>query len=137
VATTIIVKSGKLRYVWVTGIPLAWLLLVTSWAALEKLFSPELRVGFLARAADLSEKIDMGMLSGKALESAPQLIFNANLNAALTIFFLVIIWVMVADTLRVCYKVISGRNYPPSSETAYEARKTGPDLAPIPEPTQL
>jgi len=137
VATTIIVKSGKLRYVWVTGIPLAWLLLVTSWAALEKLFSPELRVGFLARAADLSEKIDSGALSGKALESAPQLIFNAHLNAALTIFFLVITWVMVADTLRVCYKVVSGRNYPPSSETAYEARKTGPDLAPIPEPTQL
>src|SRR6202008_501263 len=46
VATTIIVKGGKARYFWITAAPLAWLVTMTSWAALEKLFSPELRVGF-------------------------------------------------------------------------------------------
>ena len=50
VATTILVKSGKLRYAWITVLPLSWLVTVTSTAAVEKLLSPEPRVGFLAHA---------------------------------------------------------------------------------------
>jgi carbon starvation protein len=49
VATTVLVKSGKMRYAWVTGLPLVWLVTITSTAAWEKLFSTETRVGFLAR----------------------------------------------------------------------------------------
>ena len=54
VATTIIIKSGKARYAWVTALPLVWLVTITTSAAWHKLFSPELRVGFLAHARDLS-----------------------------------------------------------------------------------
>ncbi len=50
VATTILVKSGRARYAWVTVLPLVWLVTVTSSAAWEKLFSPDLRVGFLSHA---------------------------------------------------------------------------------------
>jgi carbon starvation protein len=35
VATGILVKSGKLKYAWVTGLPLAWLVTITSTAAWE------------------------------------------------------------------------------------------------------
>jgi len=137
VATTIIVKSGKTRYALVTAMPLAWLLTVTSAAAWEKLFSDEFRIGFLAKARVLGDQLTAGTLSPEMAEKAPQLIFNANLNAGLTLFFLVVIWIMTVDTARVCYRVVTGRPYPPSSATAFEPTRLGPDLAAIPKPTQL
>jgi carbon starvation protein len=121
VATTILVKTGKARYFWVTGLPLAWLVIITSTAALEKLFSPELRIGFLAHAQDLSAKMANGKLTGKALEQAPQLIFNDYLDAALTGLFLLITWLLVADTLRVIFNILTGRPHPPSTETPHQS----------------
>lgn len=120
IATTILVKSGKLRFVWVTSIPLVWLVVVTSTAAWQKLFSPEVRVGFLAHARDLEAQLLAGTLPPDRAAQAPQLIFNDQLDAALTVIFLVTTWVMVVDTVRVCYRVITGRHYPPSSETPYQ-----------------
>ncbi len=137
VATTIIIKSGRARYAWVTAFPLAWLLTVTSAAAWEKLFSNEFRIGFLAKARILGDQLTAGTLSPEMMEKAPQLIFNANLNAALTFFFLVVIWIMATDTARICYRVLTGRPTLPSSETPFEPTRPSPDLATIPEPTQM
>ncbi|TAN47665.1 MAG: carbon starvation protein A [Methylococcaceae bacterium] len=117
VGTTILVKTGKAHYAWVTGAPLAWLVIVTSSAAWEKLFSPELRIGFLAQAGDLADKLAQGKLDAAKAAGAPQLIFNNYLDAALTAFFLVITWVLVADMLRVCYCALNGKPCPPSSES--------------------
>jgi carbon starvation protein len=119
VATTIIVKSGKLRYAWVTGTPLAWLLVVTTTAAWEKLFSPELRIGFLAHARDLSDKLAGGSLPTDQAARAPQLIFNDYLDAGLTALFLAVSWILAADTLRVCWAVVAKKPHPPSSESAH------------------
>jgi carbon starvation protein len=119
VATTILVKSDRARFAWVTGVPLAWLVIITSTAAWEKLFSPELRVGFLAHAQDLSAKLAAGALPPGQVASTPQLIFNDYLNAALTATFLGITWILLLDTLRVCACVLTGRPHPPSSETAH------------------
>ena len=122
VATTILVKSGKLRYVWITAAPLIWLVIITSSAAWEKLFSDEVRIGFLAAARDLADKVAAGALPPEKLAAAPQLIFNNQLDAALTAFFLITTWVLVLDTLRVCYCVVSGRSHPPLSEAPHVAR---------------
>ncbi|MDD4914380.1 MAG: carbon starvation CstA family protein [Methylococcales bacterium] len=119
VATTILVKTGKLKYVWVTAVPLSWLILVTSCAAWEKLFASDLRIGFLAHAADLSDKLARGLLADEQLSNASRLIFNDYLNAGLTALFLLIIWLLLADTLRVIYCVLSGKNFPQSSETPH------------------
>lgn len=119
VGTTILVKSGKRGYAWVTGAPLAWLVIITSSAAWEKLFSPELRIGFLAHAADLSDKLAAGSLDAAKAASAPQLIFNDYLDATLTAFFLTVTWVLVLDMLRVCYCAVSGKEHPPLSESPH------------------
>jgi carbon starvation protein len=119
VATTILVKSGKLRYVWVTALPLVWLVAITSSAAWEKLFSEEPRVGFLVHAADLAGKLAAGALPQELAAKAPQLIFNDRLNATLTAFFLIITWVMVIDTIRVCANAVRGRIHPPLSESPH------------------
>jgi carbon starvation protein len=46
ICTGIIVKQGKLKYAWVTGLPLVWLAIVTTSAAWEKIFSTEVRISF-------------------------------------------------------------------------------------------
>ena len=102
VATAILVKTGKAKFVWVTATPLAWLLVVTSTAALEKLFSPELRIGFLAHAKDLSGKLAAGGLSPEMAAKAPRLIFNDYLDAGLTLLFVSVSWILVFETVRVC-----------------------------------
>ena len=70
VATTILVKSGKARFAWVTALPLVWLVVVTSSAAWEKLFSPDLRVGFLSHANDLAAQLAAGTLAGAAARAS-------------------------------------------------------------------
>jgi carbon starvation protein len=119
VATTIIIKSGKLRYAWVTGGPLLWLLIVTTTAALQKLFSPELRIGFLAHARDLSAKLAGGLLPPDLAAKAPQLIFNDYLDATLTALFLAVSWILAADTVRVCLAILARKPHPPSSESPH------------------
>ncbi|MCK9606795.1 MAG: carbon starvation protein A [Methylomonas sp.] len=119
VGSTILVKSGKLKYVWVTALPLSWLLIITTSAAWEKLFSTDLRVGFLAHAADLSDKLSNDLLTSELAAKAPHLIFNDYLNAGLTGIFMLITWLLLGDTLRIIYCVVSGRNYPQSSESAH------------------
>ena len=119
VGTTILVKSDKLKYVWVTGLPLTWLIIITSSAAWEKLFSEDLRVGFLAHAGNLSDNLAGGALSADMATKAPHLIFNDYLNAGLTGVFMLITWLLVADMLRIIYCVIAGKPHPQSSESEH------------------
>ncbi len=120
VATTILVKSGKLRYAWITAIPLTWLIIITSSAAWAKLFSSELRIGFLSHAQDLATKLAAGTLPPDIADTAQQLIFNDYLAATLTGFFLITTWILVLDTLRVSYRIITGKPHPPLSEAPHE-----------------
>ena len=123
VATTIIVKSGRAQFVWVTALPLTWLVIVTTSAAWAKLFDPDLRVGFLSHASDLADKLAAGTLQGAAAVQAPQLIFNDRLDAALTFFFLLTTWVLVIETARVCHAALTGKRCLPSSEVPHTPRQ--------------
>jgi len=117
VATAIVLKTPQARYAWITAVPLGWLVVITSCAAWEKLFSAELRIGFLAHARDLGEKLAAGLLPGEMAAQAPRLIFNDYLDAVLTAAFLVVTWVLVLDTLRLAFCIRTGRSYPPSTES--------------------
>ncbi len=120
VATGILVKSGKLKYAWVTGLPLLWLVIVTTTAAYQKVFSTDIRVGFLAAADDMSAKLDSGVLPPEKAAVAPQLIFNQHLDAYLTLFFVVVLWVVIVDMLRLCVRYLTGRRIPKLSEAPHE-----------------
>src|SRR5262249_11842444 len=54
VATTILMKMGKLRWIWVTLLPLAWLVTITMTASWQKIFDASPNLGFLAKARDLT-----------------------------------------------------------------------------------
>jgi carbon starvation protein len=119
VATGILVKSGKLKYAWITALPLTWLVAITTAASYQKVFSEDVRVGFFAAANDLSTKLASGILPADKAAVAPQLIFNQHLDAYLTLFFVVVLWVVVIDMLRVTKRYIQGKPTLPVSETAY------------------
>jgi carbon starvation protein len=126
VATGILVKQGKLRYAWVTSAPLAWLTIVTTTATWEKIVSSDVRIGFLAAADQLAQKFAAGSLSAEQAAVAPQLIFNQRLDAGLALLLTILLWVVIADTIRVSLRVVRGLPVLPSSEaaavTAMEAR---------------
>ncbi|MDO9282457.1 MAG: carbon starvation CstA family protein [Methylotenera sp.] len=120
VGTGILVKSGKLRYAWVTGLPLVWLIAVTTTAAYQKIFSTDVRIGFFAAADDMATKLASGALSAEKAAVAPQLIFNQHLDAYLTMFFVVVLWVVLIDMLRLCARHLSGKPVLKLSETPHE-----------------
>jgi carbon starvation protein len=125
VVTGTIVKQGKARYAWVTAVPLAWLTAVTSVAAWQKIFSSDIRLGFLAAAQDLASKFAAGSLPQKQAAVAPQLIFNQKLDAVLAAFLTLVLWIIVLDTARVCWRVLKGLPVLPSSEAGYVAARAG------------
>src|SRR6058998_371009 len=50
VATTILLKMGKLRWIWITLAPMTWLVIITMTASWQKIFSANPRIGFLSAA---------------------------------------------------------------------------------------
>jgi len=120
VGTGILVKSGKLKFAWVTGLPLLWLIVITSTAAWEKITSSDIRVGFFAAANDMAAKLAAGTLPPEKAAVATQLIFNQHLDAWLTLFFVVVLWVVVLDMLRVVVQSYFKKAVLASSEVAYQ-----------------
>jgi carbon starvation protein len=116
ICTGILVKHGKLRYAWVTGVPLAWLTIVCTTATWQKVVSDDVRIGFLAAADQVAAKLAAGTLPPEQAAVAPQLIFNQRLDAVLAVVLTLILWVVIADTARVCMRVVQGLPVPPSSE---------------------
>ena len=116
VGTGILVKSGKLRFAWVTGAPLAWLALITSTAAYQKIFDSNPKIGFFAQANDLAAKLASGVLPPERAAVAPQLIFNQRLDGWITAFFAVVLWVIIIDMVRVSLRHVRGLPVLPLAE---------------------
>ncbi|MGZ8185525.1 MAG: carbon starvation CstA family protein [Methylobacter sp.] len=123
VGTGILFKSGKSKYALVTGLPLLWLIIITSTAAWEKITSDDTRIGFFAAANDLAVKLAAGALPSERANIAPQLIFNLHLDAGLTLFFVILLWLIVFDMLRMCCYYIVGKTVPPATESPYTASR--------------
>ena len=123
VATGILIKNGKPIYAWVTGLPLAWLALVTTVAAWEKVVSADPKLGFFAAANDMAEKLAAGALPAAKAAVAPQLIFNQRLDGWLTSLFTVILWFVILDMARLCVRRLRGMPVVGPSEAPYQPTK--------------
>jgi len=103
VGTTILINSGKRRYAAITLLPLAWLVTITTTASLQKIFSADPRLGFLAHANKLSAAVASGTLPPgiASASTAAKLVWNDRLDAAITAFFLVcVIVILLASAVR-------------------------------------
>jgi carbon starvation protein len=100
VATTILIKMGRQRYIWVTLVPLAWLITVTMTAGWQKVFSSDPKLGFLSHAATLA---------GSTAPEASRLVFNDRLNAVVALFFMAVVAMLVFTSAREWWLVLSRR----------------------------
>jgi carbon starvation protein len=119
VGTTILIKMGKTRYAWVTLVPMIWLVLATQTASYQKMFHPDPRIGFLAEADRLDGLIQAGNVSQANLASTHRLIFNNQLDAVITGLFAVIVLVIVLDSAKEWWAILSRRKVPTLHEAEY------------------
>ncbi|HVZ64232.1 MAG TPA: carbon starvation CstA family protein [Opitutaceae bacterium] len=117
--TTVLIKMGRTRYLWVTLAPLAWLLAVTMTAGWMKIFSAA-PLGFLALAHAFEAKIAAG---GSAADLAGwrAQVFNNYVDAAVTGAFLVLVAIVVLANARVWWQLLAGRRAPVLQEEPYVA----------------
>jgi carbon starvation protein len=111
VATTIIVKMGRARYIWVTLGPLAWLVSVTFAASWHKVFDPNPLIGLLAHARQLA--------SGPAIAGLQRRIFNDQLDAAVCGLLVLLVSVIVIESALQWISVISGRRQVATQESPF------------------
>src|SRR5687767_4172633 len=97
VGTTLLIKSGKARYAWVTLLPLAWLLAATLTAGWQKVFAGDPRLGFLAHAAAIGEQVAAGTMDASR---GARLIFNDRLDAVVTVTFMVVTILVLLSSAR-------------------------------------
>jgi carbon starvation protein len=118
VVTTILLKNSRARYAWISLAPLAWLLIVTMTAGYQKLFHPQVRIGFLAHASDLSAKLAAGQIPVEKIAETQALIFNDRLDAAITALFMVLVLVILVESAREWFRVLGGQSPVPIAEYA-------------------
>ncbi len=100
VATSALIRQGKGRYVFVTMLPLAWLVAVTMTAGAEKIMSPMANVGFLAHIGVLRVELASPAIAAARAAEIPRLIVNDQIDAAMTAVFMAIVLVILADSAR-------------------------------------
>jgi carbon starvation protein len=121
VGTTILIKSGKARYAWVTVLPLAWVLATTLTAGWQKVFAADPRLGFLSHAASVAQQIADGKMD-PALGA--RLIFNDRLDAVVTAVFMIVTVLVLLSSAREWALILTRRKpakvqESPFVETAY------------------
>jgi len=121
--TTVLIKMGRTRYLWVTLAPLAWLLSVTMSAGWMKIFSADPRLGFLSAARDFAAKIEAGG-TAEQVKQWGQLLFNNQVNAVVTGAFLVLVATVVITCARVWWQLLAGKRAPDLHEEPYVAVTT-------------
>ncbi len=114
VATTALIRHGKARYAFVTLIPLGWLVAVTLTAGVEKIWSAMPNVGFLAHIEVLRAELAAPATGAIRAAEISRLIFNDRVDAAMTLIFIVLVAVIIADSARAWLTALAGARATPA-----------------------
>ncbi|MGB3461389.1 carbon starvation CstA family protein [Rhodanobacter lindaniclasticus] len=118
-ATVVVVKLKRERYVWVPGIPALWLIICTLTAGYQKLVGP---ISFTAAANKYADAMQQGRLlaPAKTTTAMQQIVTNNYVDMALTGLFMALVVVMVLFCLRSLVKAWR-TNHPTAHEEPYVA----------------
>jgi carbon starvation protein CstA len=102
-ATVVLIKMKRQRYIWVPLFPAIWLLICTTTAGFIKLFDPSPAVGFLALATKYRTALEAGQVVAPAtsIDQMNHVIFNAYTNAVLTGLFLFVVFAILFYAIKV------------------------------------
>ncbi|RDG39456.1 carbon starvation protein A [Streptomyces corynorhini] len=137
VCTTLLIKSGRLKWAWVTAVPLAWDAAVTLTASWQKIFSGDPKVGFFTQRDVYQSAIDRGEVlpPAKTMDDMHTVVTNSTVDGVLSALFALLILVVIADAARVCVRAIRAPESVALSEAPYvRSRITAPaGMFPTPE----
>jgi len=124
--TTVLIKMKRVRYLWVTMVPLAWLLAVTMTAGWMKIFAADPKVGFLSQADGLRAKITAAESGGVSATAAQlkewrRVLLNTEINAIVTGLFVVLVALVVIVSARQWWLLLSRRKTAALKEEPYVA----------------
>ncbi|KND44888.1 carbon starvation CstA family protein [Streptomyces stelliscabiei] len=121
VTTTVLIKSGKLRWAWVTGIPLAWDVAVTFTAGWQKIFSDNPAIGFFALRDKYAAAIDKGELLPGAtnMDDMHTIVLNNTVDGVIMAIFLLLVLTVLVNCAVVCVRAVRSPVPLPSTETPY------------------
>ncbi|WP_201491813.1 carbon starvation CstA family protein [Pseudomonas paracarnis] len=102
-ATVVLIKMKRQRYIWVTMLPAVWLLICTTTAGFVKLFDANPAIGFLSLAKKYSDALANGQIlaPAKSIDQMQHVIWNAYTNATLTALFLFVVFSILFYALKV------------------------------------
>ncbi|MGW3470146.1 carbon starvation CstA family protein [Saccharopolyspora sp. NPDC000995] len=126
VATTILIKSGRAKYAWVTLVPLAWDAAVTLVASWQKISSADPKIGFFAQRAAYQAALDAGQTSkGSAhtVEEMQKVVVNSTVDGVLSILFALLIVIVLVDAVRIWIKALRTSAPLPSTEVPHVESK--------------
>jgi carbon starvation protein len=121
VATTILLKMGRLRWIWVTLTPMVWLVLVTMTASYQKIFHPDPRIGMWAQARALAEQLAQGDSSASRIAETQRLIFNNRLDAAVTAALALMVLALLFEAAYEWFNILGRKRAPVLHESPYVA----------------
>jgi len=106
--TSMLVKMKRERYVWVTLVPTAWLLITTLTAGVQKVFHSDPRIGFLALAHKFSDAAAQGTLlaPAKSIEEMQRVAFNNYLDAVVCSVFVLLVVAMCVCAVKICLQAL-------------------------------
>src|SRR5262249_45509283 len=121
--TTVLVKMKRARYVWVTLLPTAWLLVTTLTAGVQKVFHPDPKIGFLALAHKFSDAAEQGQVlaPAKSIAEMQRVAFNNYVDAVVCGLFVLLVLAMAYFALRISLQALKQ-----SQPTAHEIPALGP-----------
>ena len=119
--TTVLVKSGRLRWAWVTGVPLAWDVAVTFTASWQKIFSGDPTVGFFAQREKYAHALASGRLLAPATSSSAMhtIVVNATVDGVLMAVFLLLVATVIGNAAWVCLRALRSPLPLPLSEAPF------------------
>ena len=102
-ATVVLIKMKRQRYIWVTMLSAVWLLICTTTAGFIKLFDANPAIGFLSLAKKYSDALANGQIlaPAKSIDQMQHVIYNAYTNATLTALFLFVVFSILFYALKV------------------------------------
>jgi len=120
--TVVLFKMKKARYAWTTVLPALWLLACTMTAGWQKIFSDDVKVGFLSHARKYADAAAQGQLlaPAKTPDAMAQIVFNDRLDAALCGLFM---FVVISVAVYAVKAIVAARQQrrPTVNETPYVA----------------
>jgi carbon starvation protein len=116
--TTVLLKMGRVRYIWVTVVPLVFLLVVTLSAGWMKIFSANPKLGFLSAADGYRRQIAGGGTEAQ-LDAWRHQVFNNQVNAVVVGVFLLLVLLVVVACARVWCRLLAGRKVGALAEAPY------------------